>query len=144
MDDNIIKYYFEDLHVGMEADCSRVVTDQDICKYAELSGDYNPVHLDEEYAKKTIFKGRIAHGMLSAAGISSVFGMKLPGPGCIYVSQDLCFKAPVRIGDIVNTKVSIVELVQEKKQAKFKTTCLVEGRIVIEGFAVLRIPSRQR
>ena len=95
--------YFEDLEVGQEASMSRIVSEADIVAYAALSGDYNPVHLDSEYAAKTIFKERIAHGILSAGYISAIFGMKLPGPGAIYVSQTLFFKGPVKIDDRVET-----------------------------------------
>ena len=99
--------YFEDLKVGQEASMSRVVTEADIVAYAALSGDYNPVHTDPEYAAKTVFKARIAHGILSAGYISALFGMKLPGPGSIYISQTLNFKAPVKIGDTLSIYTEI-------------------------------------
>ncbi len=102
--------YFEDLKVGQEASLSKTVSEADIVGFAEVSGDKNPVHLDAAYASTTMFKERIAHGMLSAAYISAVFGMKLPGPGAIYISQTLNFKAPVKIGDTVVTTVKVVEL----------------------------------
>lgn len=134
-------YVFEALTVGMTASQARTVTDADIVLYAGISGDNNPVHMNEEYAKGTTFGGRIAHGMLSAGFISAVLGTKLPGPGCIYVSQSLRFKAPVRVGDTVTAKVELTELNPEKKRATFKTTCTVMGTVVIDGEATLLIPA---
>lgn len=134
--------YFEDLTVGQEASLSNTVNENDIVAFAEISGDRNPVHLDADYAAGTMFKERIAHGMLSAAYISAVFGMKLPGPGAIYLSQTLAFKAPVKIGDTVVTTVKLVELVPEKKRARFETVCTVEGKPVLTGEAVLMVPNR--
>jgi 3-hydroxybutyryl-CoA dehydratase len=134
--------YFEDLAVGQEASLSNTVTEAVITAFADVSGDRNPVHLDEAYAASTMFKGRIAHGMLSAAYISAVFGMKLPGPGAIYLSQTLVFKAPVKIGDTVVTTVKLVELLPEKKRARFETICAVNGKPVLTGEAVLMVPSR--
>lgn len=134
--------YFEDLTVGQEASLSNTVSERDIQVFADVSGDRNPVHLDADYAAKTMFKQRIAHGILSAAYISAVFGMKLPGPGAIYISQTLSFKAPVKIGDTVVTTVKVVELVPEKKRARFETVCTVGGKPVLTGEAQLMIPSR--
>ncbi len=134
--------FFEDLSVGQEASLSKTVTEADIAAFAEISGDKNPVHLDAQYAARTIFKERIAHGMLSAAYISAVFGMKLPGPGAIYISQTLSFKAPVKIGDTVITTVKVVELIPEKKRARFECVCSVNGKPVVQGEAVLMVPAR--
>jgi len=134
--------YFEDLSVGQEASQSNVVTADIIGAFAAVSGDHNPVHVDAEYAATTMFKERIAHGMLSAAYISAVFGMQLPGPGAIYISQTLNFKAPVRIGDTVVTTVKVAELVPEKKRAKFECVCTVNGKPVVQGEAVLMVPAR--
>ncbi len=135
-------YYFEDLTLGLEASMARTVSEADIVAYAALSGDYNPIHLDPEYAAKTPFKARIAHGILSAGYISAVFGMQLPGPGSVYISQTLNFRAPVKIDDVVVTTVKLTELVPEKKRAKFETVCSVSGKPVLTGEAVLMIPSR--
>jgi 3-hydroxybutyryl-CoA dehydratase len=135
-------YFFEDLETGMEASFQKVVTDADIVAFANVSGDKNPVHLDEAYAARTMFKGRIAHGMLTAGYISAVFGMEMPGPGAIYVSQTLNFKAPVRIGDTVIAKVKLVELIPGKRRARFECQCLVAGKAVLEGEAVLMVPAR--
>ncbi len=135
-------HYFEDLTVGLEASMARTVSEADIVAYAALSGDYNPVHIDPEYAASTLFKERIAHGILSAGYISAVFGMQMPGPGSIYISQTLNFKAPVKIDDVVVTTVKLVELMPEKKRARFETVCAVAGKPVLAGEAVLMIPKR--
>jgi 3-hydroxybutyryl-CoA dehydratase len=135
-------YFFEDLQLGMEADVQRTVTEGDIIAFAEISGDKNPVHLDAGYAAKTMFKERIAHGMLTASYISAVFGMEMPGPGAIYVSQTLNFKAPVRIGDTVTARVKVVELLDQKRRARFECQCVVNGKPVLEGEAVLMVPAR--
>jgi len=134
--------YFEDLSVGQEASLTNQVTADVISAFADVSGDRNPVHVDPEYAATTIFKERIAHGMLSAAYLSAVFGMKLPGPGAIYISQTLAFKGPVKIGDEVVTTVKVAELIPEKKRARFDCTCSVDGKAVVTGEAVLMVPSR--
>ncbi|MGB3718526.1 MAG: acyl dehydratase [Proteobacteria bacterium] len=135
-------YYFEDLELGMEASYQKLVTEGDINAFAEVTGDRNPVHLDPEYAAKTIFKERIAHGMLTASFISAVFAMELPGPGVIYVSQTLNFRAPVKIGQTVTAKVRVVELFPAKRRARFDTICTVDGKVVLEGEAMLMVPSR--
>jgi len=142
MSDAVHGYFYEELEPGMSATFSKTVTEADIAAFAGLSGDFNPVHIDEEYAKTTMFKGRIAHGMLSAAFISTVFGMRMPGPGCIYVSQALKFKAPVRIGETVTARVEVVGVVPEKKFVTFKTTCSVAGKIVVDGEATLMVPTK--
>lgn len=135
-------HYFEDLQVGQEASMARTVSEADIVAYAALSGDYNPVHLDPDFAARTPFKERIAHGILSAGYISAVFGMQLPGPGSIYISQTLNFRAPVKIDDVVTTTVKLIELIPEKRRARFETTCSVDGKPVLSGEAVLMIPAR--
>ncbi len=135
-------YCIEDLAVGMESTLSKTVSEADIVAFANVSGDKNPVHLDADYAAKTMFKERIAHGMLSAAYISAVFGMQMPGPGAIYMSQTLNFKAPVKIGDTVVTTVKVTELVPDKKRAKFDCVCAVNGKPVLVGEAMLMVPSR--
>jgi 3-hydroxybutyryl-CoA dehydratase len=135
-------YSFEDLQLGMEASFQRTVEESDIVAFANVSGDKNPVHLDADYAARTMFKERIAHGMLTASYISAVFGMEMPGPGAIYISQTLNFKAPVRIGDVVTAKVKVVELIEGKRRARFECQCLVGGKPVLEGEAVLMVPAR--
>ena len=133
---------FDDLQIGMSAAYGRTVSEADILMFAGVSGDTNPVHLDEEFAASTMFGGRIAHGMLSAAFISTVFGTKLPGPGCIYLSQSLKFKAPVKVGDTVVARVTVKELNAEKRRALFDTVCTVAGKVVLDGQAEIFIPAR--
>lgn len=135
-------YAFEDLVIGMEASYARTVTAEDIVQFAEVTGDRNPVHLDAAYAAQTMFKAPIAHGMLTAGYISTVFGMELPGPGAIYVSQTLNFRGPVRIGDHVVAKVRVMELYPAKRRARFDCLCHIEGKPVLEGEAVLMVPGR--
>jgi len=135
-------YFFEDLEEGMSAVFSRTVTEADILMFAGVSGDTNPVHLDAEYAGTTMFGGRIAHGMLSAGFISAVFGTRMPGPGCIYLSQSLKFKAPVKIGDTVVAKATITELKPAKRRAVFSTVCTVGETVVLDGEAELMVPAR--
>ena len=135
-------HVFEDLALDMEAGFSKTVSETDVTAFAEVSGDANPVHLDKAFAEKTMFKGRITHGLLTASYISAVFGMQLPGPGAIYVSQTLNFRGPVRIGDTVVTTVRVVELFPAKRRARFACSCTVEGKPVLEGEAVLIVPGR--
>ena len=134
--------YFEDLEVGMEASYVRHVSEADIAAYADLTGDNNPLHLDAEYAAGTIFKQRIAHGMLTAGYLSTIFGTRLPGPGCIYVSQSLSFRGPVRIDDRVTARVVLSELIAAKRRAIFACDCSVAGKTVLQGEAVLMVPTR--
>ena len=136
--------FFEDLSEGMHAQLSKNITEQDINQFAQLSGDTNPVHLDEAYAATTPFKTRIAHGSLCASFISAAFATRLPGPGCIYVSQNLRFKAPVFIGSEVVTKVVVKNLIPKKCFVEFTTQCFVNDALVLDGEATLMVPSRQR
>ena len=133
---------FEDLAVGQNGVYARTVTEADILAFAGVTGDFNPVHVNEELAAASMFGGRIAHGMLSAGFISTVFGTKFPGPGSIYLSQTLKFKAPVKIGDTVVARCTIKELVPEKRKAKFDTVCTVKGKVVLEGEAEIMVPKR--
>ncbi|OUS16494.1 (R)-hydratase [Rhodospirillales bacterium 47_12_T64] len=135
-------YYLEDLEVGMEASFAKTVTDADIVLFAGISGDTNPVHIDEEAAQNSVFEGRIAHGMLTASFVSTVLGTKLPGPGCIYLSQSLRFKAPVRIGDTVTAKVRVKEVITVKKRVVLETICQVAGKDVVDGEATVMVTSR--
>jgi len=135
-------YQFEELSEGMSAAFARTVTEADILAFAGVSGDTNPVHLNEELASATMFGGRIAHGMLSASYISTVFGTKLPGPGCIYLSQSLKFKAPVKIGDTVVARVTVKSLIPEKRKALFDTVCTVGDKVVLSGEAEIMVPAR--
>jgi len=135
-------FFFEDLSVGMTAVYSRTITESDIVLFCGISGDTNPLHLDREYAARTIFGGTIAHGMLSASLISTVIGTKLPGPGAIYIKQDLRFKAPVRAGDTVVARATITELMPEKNRVLMSTVCTIGKTTVIDGSALVMVPSR--
>lgn len=135
-------YFLEDLSVGMTAGFAKTVTDADIVLFAGVSGDTNPVHLDDEYAAGTPFKGRIAHGMLTAAFISAVLGTILPGPGAIYMSQSLRFKAPVRPGDTVRARARVTAIDPQRRRVTLETLCTVGGTIVVEGEALVMVPSR--
>lgn len=134
-------YSFEDLKEGMTEVYGRTITDADIVMFAGISGDINPVHLNHEFAKETMFEGRIAHGMLTASYISTVIGTRLPGPGCIYVNQSLRFKAPVKAGDTVMARVTVTKLNPEKKFAELETICSVGDKPVIVGEATVMVPS---
>ena len=140
--DELHGYAFEDLHEGMTAAYSKTITEADIVLYADLTGDANPAHLNQEYAAATLFKGRIAHGMLTAGLISTVLGTKLPGPGAIYVGQALRFKAPVRSGDTVMATCTITKLIPEKHFIEMKTVCSVGGKPVVDGEATIMVPTR--
>ncbi|MFO7803463.1 MAG: MaoC family dehydratase [Desulfovermiculus sp.] len=133
-----------ELQVGDWAEFTKTVTETDICLYAGVSGDMNPAHINETYAAHSMFQSRIAHGMLPAGFISAVLGTKLPGPGTIYIKQDLSFKAPVRIGDTVTARAEVQDVNTEKKRATLKTTCTnQEGTVVIEGQALVMPPQGQ-
>jgi 3-hydroxybutyryl-CoA dehydratase len=133
---------FEDLQVGMSAERARTVAEADVVAFAEVSGDHNPVHLDEAYAATTPFGTRIAHGMLSAGYISALIASELPGPGAIYLNQTLSFRRPVKLGDEVTTRVEVTALDAEKARATLRTTCSVGGKAVIEGEAIIMVPRR--
>lgn len=128
------------LSIGQTAERAHTVTEADLQAFADVSGDHNPVHLDEAYAQTTPFKGRIAHGMLSAAYISALIAGELPGPGTIYLSQTLAFKRPVRIGDEVLTRVTVAALNTEKGRVTLTTQSFVGGKAVLEGEAVVLAP----
>lgn len=134
--------FFEDLAVGQTASFGKTITEADIVLFAAVTGDTNPMHLNAEYAKTTIFKERIAHGMLAAGLITKVMGTQLPGPGTIYMSQTLKFRAPVRIGDTVTAVVEVTALHPEKHRVSLRTVCLVKGEPVLEGDALVSVPSR--
>ena len=136
-------YDIEDLTPGLSASMAKTVTEADIILFSGVSTDVNPVHLDEEWASTTMFKGRIAHGMLSAGFISAVLANRLPGPGTIYLGQTLKFKAPVRPGDTVRTVCTVREIVVEKKRVVLETNCYVGDKLVIEGEATVMCTSRQ-
>lgn len=134
--------FLEDLTVGQSAELVRTVAEADLVAFAEVTGDNNPVHLDADYAAGTNFGERIAHGMLSAGYISAVLGTTLPGPGAIYLSQSLAFKRPVKIGDEVTARVTVTAIDDAKARVTFATTCLVRGKVVVDGEAVVMAPRK--
>ena len=135
-------HHIDQLHPGMSASIAKTVTEADIILFAGISTDVNPAHLDEEYAKGTMFGGRIAHGMLSAGFISAVLANHLPGPGTIYLSQTLKFKAPVRPGDTVRATVTVKEVNVARNRVTLDTVCTVAGKVVIEGECQMMPPAR--
>lgn len=136
-------YYIEELEVGMSAFYSRTITEADLVLFAGMSGDYNPLHLNREFAEQTQFGGPIAHGMLTASLISTVVGTKLPGHGAIYMAQNIRFTAPVRPGDTVTARATVTEIDRERRRVKLDTTCTVRGNFVVKGDAMLLVPSRE-
>ncbi|MBO9401926.1 MaoC family dehydratase [Shimia sp. R9_1] len=135
--------FIEDLEIGMSRYVRKTVTDQDIEMFAAVSTDHNPVHLDEDYARDTMFGGRIAHGMLTAGLISAVIGEQLPGHGTIYMGQSLKFLAPVRPDDTVLATVTVTDIDIAKRRVKLDCTCTVEGKKVLAGEATVLAPSRK-
>jgi len=133
----------EDIEMGMSRYIQKVVTNEDIEMFAQVSTDHNPVHLDDAYAKDTIFEGRIAHGMLTAGLISAVIGEQLPGHGTVYMGQTLKFLAPVRPGDMVRAEVTVTDMDIAKRRVKLECACSVLGRKVLVGEATVLAPSRK-
>jgi 3-hydroxybutyryl-CoA dehydratase len=134
-------YALEELSVGMTATYRHTITDADVHAFADLTGDHNPLHLDEAFAQTTRFKGRIVHGMLTASYFSTVLAI-LPGPGTIYLSQSLYFRAPVRIGDTVEAQITVAEIVAEKGRVLMKTVCRVGDTVVLDGEATALVPKK--
>ncbi len=137
-------YYFEDLREGMLDVYAKTITDADVMSFAGISGDTNPIHLNHEFASETMFEGQVAHGMLTASFISTVIGTKLPGPGCIYVGQNLRFKAPVKVGDTVTATCTVTSLIPEKRLIEMDTVCSVGGEVVLDGEATVLVPSKSK
>lgn len=128
----------DEMSIGDSAQFTKTVSETDIYQFAGITGDFNPFHVDEEFASKTFFKGRIAHGMLLGGFISTVVGCHLPGPGAIYVQQQLKFLAPTRIGDTVTTKAEVTDIDNEKNRVTLRTTCTnQEGTMLLDGEAVV-------
>ncbi len=135
----------DELSVGQVAELAKTVTESDIVLFAGVTGDFNPVHIDAEAAKQSVFGQRIAHGMLSAGFISAVLGMRLPGPGSISLSQTLRFTKPVRIGDTVTARVEVVEVIAAKRRVRLATTCRNQNdEVVVEGEAVVMMEKREQ
>src|SRR5689334_13696613 len=135
--------YFEDLSVGMTERLSKTVASSDVVGFAEVTGDRNPIHLSEHFAAKTPFGTRIAHGLYTASLISAVLGTRLPGPGAVYISQTLNFRAPVKIGDTVDVSVAVAELLPEKFRARLTCKCSVGDEVVLVGEVWVKVPSKQ-
>jgi 3-hydroxybutyryl-CoA dehydratase len=136
--------FFEDLSVGMRETHWKTVKNEDVIGFAELSGDHNPIHLSEHFARKTRFGGRIVHGLYTASLISAVIGMRLPGPGAVYVSQSLNFRGPVKIGDIVAVSVEVAELTEKGRRVRLHCECKVGETVVLDGEGILSVPARKR
>lgn len=132
-----------EIEVGMSAAYSQTITDADVKAFAGMSGDNNPIHMSDEFAVSSRFKKRISHGLIPASFFSALFGTRLPGPGCVYVSQSLSFKRPVYLGDTVTATVTVTSVELDKKRVFFETTCTVAGKIVISGAAEIYIPSKK-
>lgn len=141
--DDLMGHYIEDLSVGMTAVFAKTVTEADIVLFAGISGDINPVHLNHEFATETMFEGRIAHGMLTASFISTVIGTKMPGPGTIYLKQSLNFRAPVRAGDTARARATVKEIFAEKRRVVMETVVTVGDTVVLDGEALILVPSRE-
>ena len=134
----------DELKVGEQASFSKTISESDVYLYAGITGDFNPAHVNEAYAQTTAFKTRIAHGMLTAGFISNLLGTRLPGPGSIYMSQNLKFLAPVTFGDTITATVEVIEILTEKKRVRLKTTCAnQEGTIVLDGEALISPPRKR-
>ena len=140
---DIVSFFIEDLQVGQSASFERAISEADVREFALMSGDTNPVHLDEAYAQTTRFKGRIVHGMLPVTFVSTVLGTKLPGAGAIFMGASFRFKAPVRIGDTVVATCTVREINAPKGRVTFDCVCSVGDTVVVEGDALVKVPSRE-
>jgi 3-hydroxybutyryl-CoA dehydratase len=141
----VIGKTIDELKIGEKEQFAKTISESDVYLYAGVTGDLNPAHINEEYAGKTFFKTRIAHGMLSAGSISAVIATKLPGPGTVYIGQNLNFKAPVRIGDTITATAEVSEIIKDKNRIRMKTTCVnQEGTLVLEGEAFVSPPKASR
>ncbi len=133
---------FEELEVGMAVSIEHEVSEQDVQDFARVSGDYNPLHMDEEFAKATPFGGRIAHGALTASYISAILGNDLPGPGAIFTDLELKFRRPVRIGDKVTAVAEVQEKIERGNRVVLAVKCEVDGKAVVKGIAKVMVPGR--
>ena len=143
MAEAVAAHYIDDLSVGQSASYTRTVTEADVQKFGEVSGDFNPLHFDETYAKATIFRGRIAHGVLSLSFISTVLGTQLPGAGAIFIGATVRFKSPVRIGDTVTATCTVKEINRPRNRVTFGCNCTVGNNIVVECETQVMVPSRR-
>ena len=142
-EDEILSFFIEDLQVGQSACYERAISEADVREFALMSGDLNPVHLDEAYAQTTRFKGRIVHGMLPVTFVSTVLGTRLPGAGAIFMGANFRFKAPVRIGDTVVATCTVREINTVKSRVTFDCVCKVGDTVVVEGDALVMVPSKE-
>jgi 3-hydroxybutyryl-CoA dehydratase len=132
-----------ELKIGDSAQLAKTISESDVYLYAGITGDFNPAHINEEYARNTFFKTRIAHGMLTAGFISAVIANQLPGPGTIYVKQELSFLAPVRIGDTITAGVEVIEIITDKNRVRLRTACTnQDGTVVLDGQALVSPPKK--
>jgi 3-hydroxybutyryl-CoA dehydratase len=136
-------YTIDDLKPGMSESFTKTVSERDVTLFGEISGDMNPIHFDEAYAKTTIFGGRIVHGALVLSYLSTVLGTKMPGPGAIFLSQTTSFKAPVRIGDTVTAVCTVREVFPARRRVIFDCICKVKDTVVVEGEATVMMPARK-
>lgn len=131
---------FEQIKIDMSVSYSQTITDADVKSFAGISGDHNPIHVDDEYALKSRYQKRIAHGLIAGSFFSALFGTKLPGPGCVYVQQTFSFKRPVYLGDTVTATAKVTSIDLDKRRVFFDTTCTVKNKVVISGMAELYVP----
>jgi 3-hydroxybutyryl-CoA dehydratase len=136
------RYYLEDLKPGMSESYTRTVTESDVDQFGAVTGDMNPLHFDEEYANTTVFGGRIAHGMLTTSYLSTVLGTRMPGPGCVFVSASVRFRAPVRIGDSVTATCTVRDINAHRRRVTFDCLVKVGDTAVVDGEAIVMVPSR--
>ena len=137
-------YHFEDLAIGMRETLRKTVENEDVILFAELSGDHNPIHLSDHFARKTRFGERIVHGLYTASLLSALIGTRLPGPGAVYISQTLNFRGPVKIGDVIDVSVEVVELVAKGRRVRLQCECKVGETVVLDGEGVLSAPPSPR
>ncbi|HAS8474755.1 TPA: MaoC family dehydratase [Vibrio vulnificus] len=140
MSDITFSIPFEQIQIGMSVSYSQTITDADVKQFAGISGDHNPVHVDDVFAENSRYKKRIAHGLISGSFFSALFGTKLPGPGCVYVSQSFNFKRPVYLGDTVTAIATVTDIDTVKRRVFFDTVCKVRKKTVIDGVAELYVP----
>ena len=137
-------YILDELEEGMTAEIVRTVTAEQVAQFAEASTDHNPLHMDEDYARTTAFRGRIAHGLLPASFVSAVVGTRLPGAGALYLEQTLAFHRPTRVGDTVTARVRVKSIDRDTARVVLETTALVNGEVALEGEALVRVPRRRK
>ena len=141
--DDIENQIFDEIPIGATASLTRTLSWDDIRLFAVMSGDVNPAHVDQEFAKSAFFHTIVAHGMWGGALISTLLGTRLPGPGAVYVSQSLHFRAPVKLGDTVKVEVTVAELNAERRRARLDCICSVDGTVVLDGEALVKVPSKE-